>query len=124
MKPPILSPETVLVNIKERLNKLLGLTPTRLKMLVEKFVRETMHLTGSKVHFTRVNTYNEFATNKMTIKVFFKYLHIIGAESVEFKVKVRVRGGLEAEASQIVNLTRGEPSQPQPEKDTQMDLPF
>lgn len=101
---PAKSPEGILVNIKEKLNKKLFLTNTKMKTLIEKFVRENMHLTGSKVHFTRVTTYNEFVATKMTIKVFFKYLHIIGAENVEFIVKVRIREGLEAEVSEHFNL--------------------
>ena len=94
MKPSN-TPENVLVRIKEILSLKLGLTPAKLKLMVDKFVRENMQTSGSKTHYTRVNTYNEFTTDRMTIKVFFKFLRIIDIQSVEFSVKVRTKTGKE-----------------------------
>ena len=100
------SPETVLVQIKNKLSDALELTPNKLKMLIDKFVRENTQALGSKVHHTRTNTYNEFTTPKMTIKVFFKFLRFIDLQSVTFRVKVRTKTGREVEIEQFVNLAR------------------
>lgn len=116
MKPPN-SPEGVLVRIKNQLCIKLELTPTRLKLLVDKFVRENMQTSGSKTHYTRVNTYNEFTTGRMTIKVFFKFLRIIDIQSVEFSVKVRTRMNKEVTATEEIKLTRGAPSEQELEID-------
>lgn len=107
MKPSN-SPEGVLVRIKNKLCILLDLNSTRLKLLVDKFVRENMQTSGSKTHYTRVNTYNEFTTDKMTIKVFFKFLRIIEIQSVEFTVKVKTKMGREVSATESIKLSRGE----------------
>lgn len=107
MKPSN-TPEGVLVRIKNKLCIQLDLNSTRLKLLVDKFVRENMQTSGSKTHYTRVNTYNEFTTDKMTIKVFFKFLRIIEIQSIEFSVKVRTKMGKEVTATESIKLARGE----------------
>lgn len=93
------SPESVLVSLRDKVMLSLGMTHTTLKMAVDKFVRENMQTTGSKTHYIRGNTYNEFTTDKMTIKVFYKFLRIIGIESVEFSVRVRTKTGRQAQVS-------------------------
>lgn len=107
MKPSN-TPENVLVRIKHNLSIQLGLSPAKLKLMVDKFVRENMQTSGSKTHYTRVNTYNEFTTDRMTIKVFFKFLRIIDIQSVEFSVKVRTKTGKEVTATESIKLARGE----------------
>ena len=103
---PTNSPEGVLVTIKNMLMHALELSPNHLKMLVDKFVRENMQTSGSKTHYTRVNTYNEFTTDRMTIKVFFKFLRILDIQSVEFRVRVKTRMGKEVEVSETVPMGR------------------
>lgn len=114
---PTNSPEGVLVRIKSMLCVALDLTPSRLKLLVDKFVRENMQTSGSKTHYTRVNTYNEFTTDRMTIKVFFKFLRILDIQSVEFKVRVKTRMGREVEVAEVVHLVRQDPNAPVLDRD-------
>lgn len=82
------SPEGVLVRLKTKICQALEITPTMLKLLVDHFV--TVNFDTRKVgsHYTRVNTYNELNSPRMTVKVFFKFLHIIQIRKIEFNITV------------------------------------
>ena len=113
----IKSPEGVLVNIRTKLCKALELDSSKLKLLVDKFVRENMQVFGSKTHYVRVNTYNEFTGEKMTIKGFFKFLRIINIQSVTITVKVKTNFGREVEVSDEQMLAN--PDSPSNSQNTQ-----
>lgn len=84
------TPEGVLVRLKEQLRKELGIDFYSLKMLIDKFVVSTFHgINNSKTHFAKVNIFNEITKNKMTIKVFFKFLRIIKIKSVRISITVK-----------------------------------
>lgn len=83
------TPEGVLVYLKDKICLGLGIEPYNLKMLIDRFVVNTFQgVTSSKAHFAKVNIYNELSKNKMTIKVFFKFLRIIAIKNVRISVTV------------------------------------
>lgn len=77
------TPESVLVRIKNKLDLALGISPTTMKQLIDRYVLTSFGKTSSKTHFAKVNTYNELSSFKMTIKVFFKYLTIVRFKKVK-----------------------------------------
>lgn len=81
-------PESVLVRVKMKLCVALGINTTTLKALIDRYVMLHYGHASTKMHFARVNMYNELASAKMTIKVFFKFLMISRIKKVEFTVKV------------------------------------
>ena len=99
------TPEGVLVRLKEKLRLALGIDTSVLKILIDRFVTNTFQgVTSSKNHFAKVNIYNELAKNKMTIKVFFKFLKIILIKKVEIKITVTTQRGREISVSEEINL--------------------
>ena len=99
------TPEGVLVRLKEKLRLALGIDTSVLKILIDRFVTNTLQgVTSSKTHFAKVNIYNELAKNKMTIKVFFKFLKIILIKKVEIKITVTTQRGREISVSEEINL--------------------
>lgn len=77
-------PEGVLVRLKNKICVLLDIDAHMLKLLIDRFV--TIAFNGSvttKLHFAKVNNYNDLTKPKMTIKVFFKFLKIV---SMKYKI--------------------------------------
>ena len=99
------TPEGVLVRLKEKIRLVLGIDTSVLKLLIDRFVTTTFQgITSSKTHFAKVNIYNELAKNKMTIKVFFKFLKIIGIRSVKITVTITTPRGKEVSVEEEINL--------------------
>lgn len=99
------TPEGVLVRLKEKIRLQLGIDVSVLKILIDQFVSNTFQgVTSSKTHFAKVNIYNELAKDKMTIKVFFKFLKIIKIQSVKFTVTVVTPRGKEISVTEEINL--------------------
>jgi hypothetical protein len=99
------TPEGVLVRLKEKIRLALGIDVSVLKILIDRFVSNTFQgVTSSKTHFAKVNIYNELAKNKMTIKVFFKFLKIINIKNVKITVTITTPRGKEVSVSEEINL--------------------
>lgn len=98
------TPEGVLVRIKDKLCLIIGLDVSRLKLLVDRFVTTTVSADGSKSHFTKVNMFNDLTRNRMTIKVFFKFLRTILVKHVVITVSVTTVDGIECEVKDIMSL--------------------
>lgn len=99
------TPEGVLVRLKDKLCLILGLDIFKLKMLIDKFVMTTFQdVNNSKTHFAKVNIFNEITKNKMTIKVFFKFLRIINIKSVRISVTVKTIKDKEFTVHEDVNI--------------------
>lgn len=99
------TPEGVLVRLKEKLRLELGIDVSVLKILIDQFVTTTFQgITSSKTHFAKVNIYNELAKDKMTIKVFFKFLRIIKIRSVKIRVTIVTPRGKEVSVEEEINL--------------------
>lgn len=75
------TPEGVLVRLKNKICILLGIDAHLLKLLIDRFVTIAFNGTvTTKLHFAKVNNYNDLTKPKMTIKVFFKFLKIISVK--------------------------------------------
>lgn len=99
------TPEGVLVRLKDKICLTLGLDVYKIKLLIDKFVINTFHgVTSSKTHFAKVNIYNELSKNKMTIKVFFKFLRIINIKSVRISVTIRTARDKEYTVYEDINI--------------------
>ena len=99
------TPEGVLVRLKEKIRLALGIDVFGLKVLIDRFVSNTFQgIANSKTHFAKVNIYNELAKNKMTIKVFFKFLKIINIKTVRITITIVTPKGKEVSVSEEINL--------------------
>lgn len=89
-KPSISNtPDGLLVRIKDKILLSLNVDLYKLKYLIDNFVSNNFEgINNSKVHFAKVNIFNEFTKNKMTIKVFFKFLHILRIKNIKFIITV------------------------------------
>lgn len=82
------SAEGVLVRLKNKINFGFNINPQTLKLLVDEFVYRKYGRSNTKAHFDKVNTYNELTSDRMTIKVFFKFLRVIKIKKVTFTLTV------------------------------------
>lgn len=99
------TPEGVLVRLKEKLRLELGIDVSVLKILIDQFVTTTFQgITSSKTHFAKVNIYNELAKDKMTIKVFFKFLRIIKIKKVKITIEITTPRDRVVSVSEEINL--------------------
>jgi len=99
------TPEGILVKLKERISLAIGLDPYRLKMLIDKYtINSYKGVDNSKAHFTKVNHYNQLNKDKMTIKVFFKFLRILNIKSVNITVTLTTSRDKHITVSEEVNL--------------------
>lgn len=99
------TPEGVLVRLKEKIRLELGISVSILKILIDNFVTTTSKgVTNSKTHFAKVNIYNELAKDRMTIKVFFKFLKIIKISSVKITITLKTPKGREVSVTEEINL--------------------
>lgn len=81
------TPEGILVRIKNKICLSLGIDTYKLKILIDRFLNINFKdVAPSKRHYDKVNILNEFSKNKMTIKVFFKFLRIINVKKVRFNI--------------------------------------
>lgn len=79
-----------------------------LKQLIDSYVSKYMQGdTSSKAHFAKVNIYNEMTKNKMTMKVFFKFLRILCVKKVVFTVTITTVADKEYTVSEDYSLSSG-----------------
>lgn len=99
------TPEGVLVRLKDKICIATGIDVYKLKLLIDKFVTKTFQgVANSKTHFAKVNIYNELSKNKMTIKVFFKFLRIINIKSVRLSVTIKTIRDNEITVVEDINI--------------------
>ncbi len=99
------TPEGVLVRLKEKIRIALGIDFYTLKLLIDKFVNNSFSVTpSSKTHFAKVNIYNELTKNKITIKVFFKYLKILNIKKLNISITIVTARDKEITVSEEINL--------------------
>lgn len=119
------NPESVLVRIKEEIRVKLGISIDSFKYLIDRYVTTNVKSTSTKAHFTKVNMYNEINSDRMTFKVFFKFLRIIGAKEVIFNVQVVTARGRKEEVSLLFRIPGQNPEDYEVldyEKEPQQDL--
>jgi len=84
-------PDAVLVRIKHKILQGLGIDSTALKLIIDNYVNKHITTTSTDRQRAKVNLYNEFTNNKLTIKGFFKLLKVLNVEEVEFKVTIKTK---------------------------------
>lgn len=90
------TPDGVLVRLKDKLRLKMGIDVHKLKILIDRHVMRVFNgVSNSKTHFDRINTYNELTRDKMTIKVFFKFLKMLDLKSVRITITAKTRSDIE-----------------------------
>lgn len=104
-KEPINTPDGILVRLKNKLCLALGIDTHKLKILIDRFVLKAFNgITNSKVHFDKINTYNEINKEKMTIKVFFKFLKILEITKVRISITVTTKRNVSVTVYEDINI--------------------
>jgi len=99
------TPEGILVRLKDKICLEAGIDVHRLKILIDKFVLNAFQgVVSSKTHFAKVNHYNELSKNKMTIKVFFKFLKIINVKRVKISITLTTLRDKEYTVTEDISL--------------------
>lgn len=98
------TPEGVLVRIKNKLSLALGVNPPTLKLLIDRYVSMNSGRNSSKAHFDKVNAYDQLSGEKMTIKVFFKYLRILQIKKITIAVTVTTVRDKVVTVSEEINM--------------------
>lgn len=99
------TPEGILVRLKNKIMLKIGLDGNRLKIIIDRFVKKNMtEIPPSKAHFAKINIYNELNKEKMTIKVFFKFLRILNIKNVNITIKLTTESGKEILVSEDINM--------------------
>lgn len=115
-REPISTPDGVLVRLKNKLCLALGIDVHKLKLLIDRFVLKAFNgVTNSKVHFDKINTYNEINKEKMTIKVFFKFLKILEITKVRISVTVTTKRDVTVTVHEDINIFSTETSKDEQE---------
>jgi hypothetical protein len=105
------TPEGVLVRIKNKLNLALNINAQTLRLLIDRYVSIKYGKSYTKNHFDKVNTYNELCIDKMTIKVFFKFLRIIQIKKITINVTVTTARDKEVTVSEDIFMSVAEPKE-------------
>lgn len=101
MKKPITggnsnSPDSVLARLKDKLNLTLGIDIYKLKALIDQNAAKSFNgKVNSKVHFDKSNAYQELTKDKISIKVFFKYLLLLNLDKARISVTITTKRGKE-----------------------------
>lgn len=98
------SAEGVLVRLKNYIAKGFFINAPTMKTLIDEYVSKKHGRGNTKAHFDKVNTYDELTTDKMTIKVFFKFLRVIKIQKVTFTITVTNIRGKEVTVSDTINI--------------------
>ena len=94
MKKSNNTPGGVLVRLKNRIALAMNIDPSKLKVLVDRYVMKSFKgRVNQRVHYDRVNAYSELTRPEMTIKVFFKFLKILDPRSVKISIEITTRQG-------------------------------
>ena len=98
------TPDGVLARLKHKICIALNIDNTRLRMLIDRFVLKVFNgVENTRTHYDKINIYNELSKNRMTIKVFFKFLRILDLPKVRITVTVTTRRGDEITVFEEIN---------------------
>lgn len=98
------TPEGVLVVLKDKICVALGLDVYNLKRLIDLFVTTVLSDTANKTHFAKVNIFNEFSKNKMTVKVFFKFLRVIRIKNIRITITATTHQDKQVVVHEDINI--------------------
>jgi hypothetical protein len=104
------SPDSFLVDIKEAISASMGLDGHTLAKCVDRFVSKLLpDLDSVKKRYICTNILGELSKDKMTIKVFFKFLRIINIKKIKFNIEVTTAKDNIHVVQKEVNFTNMEP---------------
>ena len=93
------------MRLKEKICLVLEIDPFKLRLLVDRFVTNTFaNSPGPRINFAKVNINNELTKNKMTIKVFFKFLRILNVKKIRFSITITTPRDKEITVFEDINL--------------------
>lgn len=93
------------MRLKEKICLVLEIDPFKLRLLVDRFVTNTFaNSPGPRINFAKVNINNELTKNKMTIKVFFKFLRILNIKKIHFSITITTPRDKEITVFEDINL--------------------
>lgn len=98
------TPDGILVRLKDKLCIKLGIDSHALRMLIDRHIKETGGVGSSGSKMTKANTYSELCRDKMSIKVFFKFLNVIRSARVTIKITVETEHGKVVEVEDTVRF--------------------
>ena len=102
------TPDGFLVRLKNLICLKLGIDNNKLKYLIEKFIRSNVYLnTPGKLNYTKSNTFTELNKPSMSIKVFFKFLRIIGVRRFKMTLDLEMLNSRKLTVEETVNFTTG-----------------
>lgn len=83
---PAKTPEGVLVRLKNKIGIAMQINAQTLRLLIDSYYTIMYGRGYAKSHNDKVNAYGDFTRDKMTIKVFFKYLRIIKVKKITITI--------------------------------------
>jgi len=93
------------MRLKEKICLALEIDPFKLRLFVDRFVTNAFAASpGPRTNFAKVNINNELTKNKMTIKVFFKFLRILNVKKIRFSITLTTIRDNEITVSEDINL--------------------
>ena len=93
------------MRLKEKICLVLEIDPFKLRLHVDRFVTNTFaNSPGPRINFAKVNINNELTKNKMTIKVFFKFLRILNVKKIRFSITITTPRDKEITVFEDINL--------------------
>lgn len=99
------TPEGVLMRLKEKICLALDIESFKLRLLVDRFITNTFaNSPGPRTNFAKVNLNNALTKNKMTIKVFFKFLRILNVKKIHFSITITTQRDKEITVFEDINL--------------------
>lgn len=98
------TPEGVLVRIKNKINLAMHINTQTLKLYIDSYVSSKYNKSSTKAHFDKVNAYVDFCRDKMTIKVFFKYLRVLRIKKISFTITVTTARGHEVTVTEDIHM--------------------
>lgn len=101
------SSDNILVRMKNKICRLLGIDVVQMKCFIEDYVHESSEGPSSKSNMTKANTYSELTRDTMTFKVFVKFLRIIRAKEVTLTVRITDEDGRTVEAEETISFLIG-----------------
>lgn len=114
--------EGVLVVLKGKLFDAMKLNVETLRLAIDRYISIKHGKGYSKSHFDKVNTFHELTSDKMTIKVFFKFLRILRIKKVTITMTVTTQFDklvtVEEDVYLYMDPSKGETD----EKDNQQDI--
>lgn len=88
MMEPSKTPDGVLVRLKNKIALAMQINAQTLRLLIDSYYTAMYGKGYAKSHNDKVNALGDFTRDKMTIKVFFKFLRVIKAKKITITMTI------------------------------------